>query len=51
MMEKAKDKMWLTTKNPAIIFEDNTVGHLKKRTVGCVGGGDRPDSGGLRHSL
>ncbi|MDO8945196.1 MAG: creatininase family protein, partial [Desulfobacterales bacterium] len=28
---KDKDKIWLTTKNPAIIFEDNTVGHLKKK--------------------
>jgi creatinine amidohydrolase len=27
---KAKDKMWLTTDNPAIIFEDNTVGRMKK---------------------
>lgn len=27
---KAKDKVWLTTDNPAIIFEDNTVGRLKK---------------------
>jgi len=27
---KAKDKIWLTTDNPAIIFEDNTVGRMKK---------------------
>ena len=26
-----KDKIWLTTENPAIIFEDNTVGRLKKQ--------------------
>ena len=26
-----KDKKWLTTDNPAIIFEDNTVGRLKKQ--------------------
>lgn len=30
MAEKAKDKIWLTTGNPAVIFEDNTVGRLKK---------------------
>ena len=24
-----KDKKWLPTDNPAIIFEDNTVGRLK----------------------
>jgi len=30
MTEKPKDKMWITTNNPAIIFEDNTVGRLKK---------------------
>jgi creatinine amidohydrolase len=29
-MEKAKDKIWLTTENPAIIFEDNEVGRMKK---------------------
>src|SRR4030043_983250 len=28
---KDKDKVWLTTNNPAIIFEDNTVGRLKKK--------------------
>lgn len=27
---KAKDKVWLTTDNPAIIFEDNLVGRMKK---------------------
>ncbi len=27
---KEKDKIWLTTDNPAIIFEDNTVGRMKK---------------------
>ena len=26
-----KDKKWLLTDNPAIIFEDNTVGRLKKQ--------------------
>jgi len=31
MDEKPKEKMWLTTKNPAIVFEDNTVGRLKKQ--------------------
>jgi creatinine amidohydrolase len=31
MDEKPKEKTWLTTKNPAIIFEDNTVGRLKKQ--------------------
>ncbi len=31
MAEKAKGCMWLTTNNPAIIFEDNTVGRLKKQ--------------------
>jgi creatinine amidohydrolase len=31
MPEKAKGCMWLTTNNPAIIFEDNTVGRLKKQ--------------------
>jgi len=25
-----KEKIWLTTENPAIVFEDNTVGRLKK---------------------
>ncbi|MGE5582579.1 MAG: 3-dehydro-scyllo-inosose hydrolase [Bacillota bacterium] len=30
-MAKEKDKIWLTTGNPAIIFEDNTVGRLKKQ--------------------
>ncbi len=30
MSEKAKDKIWLTTNNPAVIFEDNEVGRLKK---------------------
>ena len=30
MAEKDKDKLWITTNNPAIIFEDNTVGRLKK---------------------
>jgi creatinine amidohydrolase len=30
-MTKAKDKIWLTTDNPAITFEDNTVGRLKKQ--------------------
>jgi creatinine amidohydrolase len=31
MDEKPKEKTWLTTKNPAIVFEDNTVGRLKKQ--------------------
>ncbi len=31
MAEKPKDKIWLTTGNPAIVFEDNTVGRLKKQ--------------------
>jgi creatinine amidohydrolase len=31
MSEEAKDKIWLTTDNPAIVFEDNTVGRLKKQ--------------------
>src|SRR4030043_2457202 len=31
MVEKAKERMWLTTGNPAVIFEDNTVGRLKKQ--------------------
>ncbi|MCJ7788796.1 MAG: creatininase family protein [Candidatus Atribacteria bacterium] len=31
MYKKAKDKIWLTTNNPAIIFEDNEVGRLKKK--------------------
>ena len=26
-----KDKIWLTTECPAIVFEDNTVGRLKKK--------------------
>ncbi len=26
----SKDKIWLTTENPAIVFEDNEVGRLKK---------------------
>ena len=26
-----KDKIWLTTESPAIVFEDNTVGRLKKK--------------------
>lgn len=30
-MTKPKDKKWLLTGNPAIIFEDNTVGRLKKQ--------------------
>lgn len=30
-MEKPKDKKWILTDNPAIIFEDNTVGRLKKQ--------------------
>ena len=30
MTVKAKDKIWLTTNNPAVIFEDNSVGRLKK---------------------
>lgn len=25
-----KDKKWITTENPAIIFEDNAVGRMKK---------------------
>jgi creatinine amidohydrolase len=31
MVEKPKDKRWLMTGHPAIIFEDNTVGRLKKQ--------------------
>ncbi len=31
MAKKARDKIWLTTDHPAIIFEDNTVGRLKKK--------------------
>lgn len=31
MVEQAKDKKWLTTQNPAVLFEDNTVGRLKKQ--------------------
>jgi creatinine amidohydrolase/Fe(II)-dependent formamide hydrolase-like protein len=31
MMEKPKDKKWILTDNPAIIFEDNAVGRLKKQ--------------------
>ncbi|MCG1011112.1 creatininase family protein [Tepidanaerobacter sp. GT38] len=30
-MEKPKDKKWILTDNPAIIFEDNAVGRLKKQ--------------------
>ncbi|MCR4431917.1 MAG: creatininase family protein [Tepidanaerobacteraceae bacterium] len=30
-MEKPKDNKWLLTENPAIIFEDNTVGRMKKQ--------------------
>jgi len=30
-MEQPKDKKWLLTDNPAIIFEDNAVGRLKKQ--------------------
>ncbi len=30
-MERPKDKKWLLTGNPAIIFEDNDVGRLKKK--------------------
>ena len=30
-MAEDKDKIWLTTDNPAVIFEDNTVGRLKKQ--------------------
>jgi len=30
-VEKPKDKKWLLTGNPAIIFEDNEVGRLKKK--------------------
>jgi creatinine amidohydrolase/Fe(II)-dependent formamide hydrolase-like protein len=30
MAKKATGKIWLTTDHPAIIFEDNTVGRLKK---------------------
>jgi len=28
--EKEKNKMWLTTENPAIMFENTDVGRLKK---------------------
>lgn len=31
MSDKPKNKKWLTTSNPAIIFEDNSVGRLKKQ--------------------
>ena len=34
MMEKPKDKKWILTDNPAIIFEDNAVGRLKTN-LGC----------------
>lgn len=31
MAEKSKYDMWITTENPAIIFEDSEVGRLKKK--------------------
>ena len=31
MCIRDRDKIWLTTECPAIVFEDNTVGRLKKK--------------------
>lgn len=30
-MKKAKERVWLTTENPAILFEDTSVGRAKKK--------------------